>query len=82
MRWWPNSQGNASGNAIACGAASDAKRPGFELLIIIIIKKCWQCKAGRERLTSYQSEDPSPTIPTHRMKEKGKTVIDKKGASS
>ena len=34
-------------------------------------------------LTPYQSEDPSPTIPTHRMKEeKGKTGGDKKGASS
>ena len=38
-------------------------------IIIIIIKKGWQCKAGREQLTPYQSEDPSPTIPTHRMKE-------------
>ena len=28
--------------------------------IIIIIKKDWQCKAGRGRLTPYQSEDPSP----------------------
>ena len=36
---------------------------------IIIIKNCWQCKAGRERLTPYLSEDPSPTIPTHRIKE-------------
>ena len=42
-------------------------------IIIIIIKKGWQCKAGRERLTTYQSEDPNPTTPTHRMKEdKGK----------
>ena len=45
------------------------------LHFIIIFKKGWQCKAGRERLTPYQSEDPSPTIPTHRMKEeKGKAV--------
>ena len=35
---------------------------------IIIIKKGWQSKAGRERYTLYQSEDPSPT-PTKRMKE-------------
>ena len=36
-----------------------------------------------ERLTPYQSEDRGPTIPTHSMKEeKGKTVGDKKGASS
>ena len=47
--------------------------------IIIIIRKGRQCKAGRERLTPYQSEDPNPTTPTHRMKEeKGKTVEDKK----
>ena len=47
--------------------------------IIIIIKKGWQRKAVRERLTPYQSEDSSPTIPTHRMKEeKGKTAGDKK----
>ena len=53
------------------------------LTLIIIIKRGWQCKAGRERLTPYQSEDPNPTTPTHRKKEeKGKTVGDKKGASS
>ena len=47
--------------------------------IIIIIKKGWQCKAGRERLTPYQSEYPNQTTPTHRMKEeKGKTAGDKK----
>ena len=51
--------------------------------IIIIIKRGWQCKAGREWLPPYQSEDPNPTTPTHRKKEeKGKTVGDKKGASS
>ena len=48
-------------------------------IIIIIIKRGWQCKVGRERLTPYQSEDPNPTTPTHRKKEeKGKTVRDKK----
>ena len=53
------------------------------IIIIIIIKRGWQCKAGRERLTPYLSEDPNPTTPTHRKKEeKGKTVGDKKGASS
>ena len=48
--------------------------------VIIIIKRGWQCKAGRERLTLYQSEDPNPTTPTHRKKEEnGKTVVgDKK----
>ena len=46
---------------------------------IIIIKRGWQCKAGRERLTPYQSEDPNPTTPTHRKKEeREKTVGDKK----
>ena len=49
------------------------------IIIIIIIKKDWQCKAGRERLTPYQSEDPNPTKPTHRRKEEiGKSVGDKK----
>ena len=53
------------------------------IIIIIIIKRGWQCKAGRERWTPYQSEDPNPTTPTHRQKEeKGKTVGDKKEASS
>ena len=53
------------------------------IIIIIIIKRGWQFKAGRERLTPYQSEDPNHTTPTHRKKEeKGKTVGDKKGASS
>ena len=50
---------------------------------IIIIKKEWQCKGGRGRLTPYQSEDPSPTLPTYRGKEeKGKIVEDKKGESN
>ena len=49
------------------------------IIIIIIIKRGWQCKAGRQRLTPYQSKDPNPTTPTHRKKEeKGKTVGDKK----
>ena len=53
------------------------------LIIIIIIKKDWQCKAGRSRLTPYQSEDPSPTLPTYRGKEeKGKIVEDKKRESN
>ena len=49
------------------------------IIIISIIRKGRQCKAERERLTPYQSEDPNPTTPAHRMKEeKGKTVGDKK----
>ena len=52
-------------------------------IIIIIIKKDWQCKAGRGRLTPYQSEDPSRTLPAYRGKEeKGKIVEDKKGESN
>ena len=52
-------------------------------IFIIIIKKDWQCKAGRGRLTPYQSEDPSPTLPTYRGKEEnGKIVEDKKGESN
>ena len=50
-----------------------------ETYFIIFIRKSRQCKALRERLTPYQSEDPNPTTPTHRMKEeKGKTAGDKK----
>ena len=48
-------------------------------IIIIIIKKDWQCKAGRGRLTPYQSEDPSPTLPAYRGKEDGGKIEDKKG---
>ena len=34
-------------------------------------------------MTPYQSEDPSPTLPTYRgKKEKGKIVEDKKGESN
>ena len=47
--------------------------------VSIIIKKDWQCKAGRGRSTPYQSKDPSPTLPTYRRKEeKGKIVEDKR----
>ena len=54
----------------------------FIIIIIIIIKKDWQCKAGRGRLTPYQSEDPSPTLPTYRGKEeRGKIVEEKNGES-
>ena len=51
----------------------------FFLIIIIITLKGSQCKAGRERLTPYLSEDPSPTIPTYRKeKEKRETIEDQK----
>ena len=57
--------------------------PLCKFIIIIIIKKDGQCKAGRGKLTPYQSEDPSPTLPTYRGKEeKGKIVEDKKGESN
>ena len=35
------------------------------IIIIIIIKTGRECRAGRERFTSYQSKDPSPIIPTN-----------------
>ena len=53
------------------------------VIIIIIIKKDWQYKAGRGRSTPYHSEDPSPTLPTYRgEEEKGKIVEDEKGESN
>ena len=53
------------------------------IIIIIIIKKDCQCKAGRGRLTPYQSVDPSPVLSTYRGKEeKGKIVEDKRGESN
>ena len=56
---------------------------GDIIIIIIIIKKDWQCKTGRGTLPPYQSEDPSPTLPTYRGKEeKGKIVEDKKVESN
>ena len=62
------------------------RRAGIErelASIVIIIKKDWQCNAGRGRLTPYQSEDPSPTLPTYRgEEEKQKIVEDKKGESN
>ena len=51
-------------------------------IIIIIIKKDWQCKAGRGRLTPYQSEDRSHTLPGRGKEDKGKIVEDKKGESN
>ena len=50
------------------------------ILLLALLKKGLQCKAGRERLAHFRYEGPSPTTPTHRMEEeKGKTVGDKKG---
>ena len=58
-----------------------------QIIIIIIninIKKCRQRKAGRERLTPYQSEGPSRTIPINLQIERIERVNskNKKGASS
>ena len=50
-------------------------------IIIIIIENGWQCKAGIELFTPYQSTDPSPKIMTNRKKE-DKPVEDKKRASN
>ena len=51
----------------------------YIIIIIIIIKKDWQCKAGRGRLTPYQSEDPSPTLPTDKRKEEKGKIGQQKG---
>ena len=49
-------------------------------IIIIMIERGRQCKAGRERSTPYQSKDPSPTIPTYKQKkEKWKKSRRRKG---
>ena len=53
------------------------------LLLLLFLKKDWQFKAGRGRLTPYQSEDPSSTLPAYRGKEdKVKIVEDKKGENN
>ena len=41
----------------------------FNSDFFIITKKGLQCMTGRERLTPYQSEDPSSTIPYNRKRE-------------
>ena len=66
---------------LAPGRQMQGIRPqGDQFIIIIIIKKYWQCKVGRGRLTPYQFEDPRPTLPTYRGKEeKGKIVENQKG---
>ena len=50
-------------------------------LLLLLFKKGRQCKAVRERLTPYQSNDPGQTMSTYIKKEmNGNTVSDKKGA--
>ena len=52
----------------------------YIIIIVTNIKRDRQCQAGRDRFTPYQSEDPSPTIPTYRkIEQKGKTVEAKRG---
>ena len=51
-------------------------------MININIKKCRQRKAGRERLTSYQSEGPSRTIPINLQIERIERVNSKKQKGS
>ena len=72
-------------NVMTCLFNRDAKMSMAWLpnIFIIITKKDWQCKAGRGRLTPFQSEDPNPSLSTYRGKEeKGKIVEDKKGKSN
>ena len=55
---------------VSDGQDEDTKSPRWGLtLFIIIIKRGRQCKAEREWYTPYQSEEPSPTIPTYRQEE-------------
>ena len=50
-------------------------------LLLLLLKKIGNARPGR--LTPYQFEDPSPTLPTYRGKEeKGKIVEDKNGESN
>ena len=49
----------------------------IKIILLLLLKKVSNARLGD------QSEDPSATIPIHRMKEeKGKTGRDKKGESS
>ena len=51
------------------------------LLLLLLLKKIGNARLGEG--DSYQSEDPSPTLPTYRGKEeKGKIVEDKKEKSN
>ena len=55
--------------------SSPLKEHVFFIIIIIIIKRARQCKANRVWYTPYQSEDPSPTIPTYRQKEEKRNFV-------
>ena len=69
VRWWDwsNTVQNAYGTVSLHGAI--VKITENRVIVIIIIKKGRQCKAEREWCTTYQSEDPSLTIPTYRQNE-------------
>ena len=45
-----------------------AMRSIVMFVLLLFLKKIGSARLG-EQLTPYQYEDPSPTIPTHRMKE-------------
>ena len=54
-----------------------------ESLLLLLLKKVGSARLGESDNTPYQSEDPSPTIPTYpgrapidRKKRKGKRVED------
>ena len=38
------------------------------IIMMLIIKKGWQCNAGRAQLTPCKSKHPSPTIPNYGIK--------------
>ena len=75
----------SNSHAVYWGKERERKTTNYFYLIlfsVIVIQKCWQCKAGRIEFTPCLSGDPSPTIPTLRKKEEeGKTAEVKKGAS-
>ena len=72
-----DSEYHRSTSNMAAGATQDS------LFVLLLLKKIGNARQGRGRLTPYQSEDPSPILPTYRGKEeKGKIVEDKKGESN
>ena len=39
-----------------------------QLLLLLFLKKVFSARLRESDITPYQSEDPSPTIPTYRQK--------------
>ena len=64
--------------AVKCSGVQGGWSAVKYIIIIIIIKKDSYCKAGRGRLTPYQSEDPSPTLPTYKRKEEKRKIVESK----